>query len=381
MQEYDDIVRGLYRAATGAMPWHAALQRLCDAAEGTFCQLLAVDKSSGRLAISLHSTGAPVEGTLDYMREYHRHDPHTAYAMALPPGAVLHTDTVVSAREAPDHPFYRDFWAVYDTRHMSGGKVDETAEWVAFFGMARTARQGPFPASSEPLFQQFLVHLREAFAIHRRYSQLSAQAESGRLVIDQTARPICLLGPDRFIVHANAVAQELLRRADVLVTRGGYIGCRDPRAEEALTRALYELELDGVAAVAPGRSGRDRPDRRAFALRDLHGHAVPACLWALRPAQTMGAFGDTPRALLVLPTAADAVRPDPLVLAAGFDLTPAEGRVLASLAATMDIQDVAHKLAISVHTARTHLNHIFDKTGVRTQKELLQQVHGLLCFA
>jgi DNA-binding CsgD family transcriptional regulator len=375
MQHPDEVLSGLYRAATGAMPWHAALQRLSDAADGSFCQLLAVDKASGRLALSLQSTSAPVEGALDYMREYHRHDPHTAYAMSLQPGVVLHTGSVVPAREAESHPFYRDFWAVYDTRYMSGGKVEETDEWVAFFGMARTARQGPFPSSAEPMFQRFLHHLREAFAIHRRYSQLSAQAESGRLVMEQTQRPICLLGPDRFVVHCNEAAQGLLRRADVLVQRGGYIGCRDPRAEDALTRALYALELEGVAVGASNPATRER---RAFALRDVYGNAVPACLWALRPGQTMGAFGDTPRALLVLPTVADAVQPDPLVLAAGFDLTPAEGRLLASLATTMDIQEAARRLGISVHTARTHLNHIFDKTGVRTQKELLQQVHSLL---
>ena len=380
MQDYDGIVSGLYRAATGGLPWHAALQGLSDRLQGNFCQLVVFEKATGRLALSLQSTQAPVEGTLDYVREYHRHDPHIAHGVQLLPGEIFNNVRVVSDAQAPVNPFYRDFWAVYDVRYMLGAKVDESAEWAAFFGLSRGAAQGAFDGADERALVGMLQHLREAFAIHRRYSQLSAQAESGRLVIDQTARPICLLGPDRFIVHANAVAQELLRRADVLVTRGGYIGCRDPRAEEALTRALYELELEGVAAGTAGPAGRERPDRRAFALRDLHGHAVPACLWALRPAQTMGAFGDTPRALLVLPTAADAVRPDPLVLAAGFDLTPAEGRVLASLAATMDIQDVAHKLAISVHTARSHLNHIFDKTGVRTQKELLQQVHSLLSF-
>jgi DNA-binding CsgD family transcriptional regulator len=373
MPHHDEVLSGLYRAATGGLAWHTALQWLSDAAQGSFCQLLVVDKLSGRLALSLQSTSTPVEGALDYMREYHRHDPHKAHAMSLAPGAVFHTAAVVSAVEAQRHPFYRDFWDVYDVRSMTGGKVDESADWVAFFGVAHSARQVPVTATHGPMLQSFMVHLREALAIYRRYSQLSAQSESGRLVIDQTSRPICLLRPDRFIAHANAAAQRVLRRADVLVSRsGGYIGCRDPRAEDALTRALYALALE----EAPASEGR--PARRAIALRDVVGNPVPACLWALRPGQTMGAFGDTPRALLVLPTVADAVQPDPLVLAAGFDLTPAEGRLLASLATTMDIQEAARRLGISVHTARTHLNHIFDKTGVRTQKELLQQVHSLL---
>lgn len=373
--DYDSLVSSLYQAATGARPWHEVLQALSEQLEGDFCQLIVVEKATGRLALSLHSTRAPMEGALDYMREYHRHDPHVAHAVALAPGAVFHTAGLISDQEARGSLFYQQFWAVYNVRYLVGGKVAEDDESAVFFGLSRGAQGGDFQPSADALLVRLFAHLKEAFAIYRRFGRLVAQADSGRMVIDQTARPIVLLGPDRHVVHANGAAREMLRRADVIVSRGGYLGCRDPWAEEVLARGLYELELEGQPARA---QAAERGERRAFALRDLEGNPLPACLWALRPAQTMGAFGDTPRALLMLPTAAADVEPDPMVLAAGFDLTPAEGRVLACLAQALDIKGAAQALDISFHTARSHLRSIFDKTGIRTQKELLHQVRQLM---
>lgn len=311
---YDDIVKGLYRAAAGAMPWHGALQALSDELGGDFCQMVLIDKTSGRMALSLHSTSAPMEGALDYMREYHRLDPHVALAGPLPTGQVFN-NKIIPASQVRQDPFYKDFWASYNVRYMSGCKVDETPEWGAFFGLSRGPERGPFRATTDATLTRLMVHLREAFAIYRRFSKLSAQADSARVVIDQTTRPIFLLGPDRLLLHANACGTELLRRREIVLSRNGFLGCRDVGAESTMTRALYELELEGQPA---GLADAKRPDRRAFALRDVQDNPVPACLWALRPMQTMAAFGDTPRALLMLPAALQDRQADPQVMAAGL---------------------------------------------------------------
>lgn len=370
--QYDDLVSSLYQAATGARPWHEVLQAVVDRFEGFFCQLVALDVRTGRMALTLHSSGSPMDGVLDYMREYHRIDPHVAHAAMLPPGTVFNTADLIPASQARVHPFYRQFWSVYGVRYMSGGKVSEDEDIAVYLGLFRSAAQGRFDAAGDALLKSLFTHLKEAFAIYRSYSRLAAQADSGRLVIDRSERPILLLGPDRFVVHANRAAQRLLQQAEVIVARSGYLGCGDPKAEEALSRALYGLNLEVGGTGTP-----ERANRRAFALRSPQGDPVPACLWALRPTETMGAFGDTPRAMLLLPAAASQMQPDAVVLAASFGLTPAEGRVLANLAQVPDIRQAAQALGVSFHTARAHLRSIFSKTGVRTQKELLHKAHRI----
>ena len=109
---YDQIVQSIYRAATGSTPWHEALHLMNLGLGGQFSQLVAVDKASGRLALSLHSTAAPIEGVLDYMREFHRHDPHVAHALTLESGQVFNTARLITPGQARGLSFYRDFWSV-----------------------------------------------------------------------------------------------------------------------------------------------------------------------------------------------------------------------------------------------------------------------------
>ena len=59
------------------------------------------------------------------------------------------------------------------------------------------------------------------------------------------------------------------------------------------------------------------------------------------------------------------------VLAAAFDLTPAETRVLASLLAGRTLAETADALDVAPTTAKMHLENIFSKTGVHRQAELM----------
>lgn len=53
-----------------------------------------------------------------------------------------------------------------------------------------------------------------------------------------------------------------------------------------------------------------------------------------------------------------------------FGLTAAERRLLVHLLEGLELKDAAIRLGVARTTARTHLQRIFDKTGVRRQSEL-----------
>ncbi len=55
-----------------------------------------------------------------------------------------------------------------------------------------------------------------------------------------------------------------------------------------------------------------------------------------------------------------------------FDLSAAEVRTLERLLAGDTLAEVAGKLGIAITTARTHLAHIFDKTGASRQSDLIR---------
>jgi DNA-binding NarL/FixJ family response regulator len=61
------------------------------------------------------------------------------------------------------------------------------------------------------------------------------------------------------------------------------------------------------------------------------------------------------------------------------DLTAREGEVLVLIAQGLTNRDIAASLYVSAHTVKTHINHIFAKTGAKTRVEaiLYAQNHGL----
>ena len=57
-----------------------------------------------------------------------------------------------------------------------------------------------------------------------------------------------------------------------------------------------------------------------------------------------------------------------------YQLTPAEGRVLLAVAAIGGIPEVASALGISEATAKTHLQHVFEKTRTNRLADLVKLV-------
>jgi len=60
------------------------------------------------------------------------------------------------------------------------------------------------------------------------------------------------------------------------------------------------------------------------------------------------------------------------MLAQAFGLTPMEAQVCLLLLEGGSLKTVAQQLGVSHNTVRTHLAHVFDKTGVRRQAELVK---------
>jgi DNA-binding CsgD family transcriptional regulator len=62
--------------------------------------------------------------------------------------------------------------------------------------------------------------------------------------------------------------------------------------------------------------------------------------------------------------------------AALFGLTAAEAGVLESVVAGRTNAETAQTLGISLATVKTHLQHMFDKTDVRRQADLVARVYS-----
>jgi DNA-binding CsgD family transcriptional regulator len=174
------------------------------------------------------------------------------------------------------------------------------------------------------------------------------------LLVDAAAR----------VTFANSAGERMLRAG------GGVFAGRDGLRAETLgeTRQLRRIIADCAQpgdelGGAGGRLRLSREDRAPLTVLVIPHRARFAWIGVARP-----------RAIVFItdPEEASAVRRESL--RQDFGLTPAEAGFTREVLKADGLQAAADRLGISLTTARTHLAHVFDKTGTRRQAELVRLI-------
>jgi len=155
-----------------------------------------------------------------------------------------------------------------------------------------------------------------------------------------------LIDGERRLLDASAGASVLLDEASVLeCSFGRLVACRHGDG------VLIERALDQARRAGTETVGLDRDRLALDIVRMGIDRSKPNYLLIARPA-----------AISTHKIAEDASR--------RFGLTLAESRLLIHLLDGLALKEAAARLAVANTTARTHLQRIFDKTGVRRQTDL-----------
>lgn len=171
-----------------------------------------------------------------------------------------------------------------------------------------------------------------------------------------------LVAEDGFITFANAMARELINRGDGLRANGGWIAATSTELTARL-RALVKASA-GPSHCRTEDGGSIIVDRGATC-SPLLVHVTPLDRRCTTRQTAVAAI------FIIDPTVHAISRFK--AFAALHGLSCAETRVLREIVGGGGLVAAANRLLISEATARTHLQHIFDKTGAKRQTELLCQ--------
>jgi DNA-binding CsgD family transcriptional regulator len=233
-------------------------------------------------------------------------------------------------------------------------------------GMKRSAdaspprRRGAFPTPDTRALQNLTTLLGSTlelqYRLHVCQEQLGALAnvldklDSAVIVTDAIARPMFL----------NSEAERLVAEDDGLSAECAQLAAAMPAATRRLHDAVAET---AIAAPIEGRRLRlERPSGRAPLLLTV--------LPISRPGEaTLGA--SALRVVIFVDELDEPPAIDFAVIADSFDLTPRECDVATRLTGGSDLTTIAGALRMSYSTVRTHLLHVFEKTGVHSQAALV----------
>ncbi len=179
--------------------------------------------------------------------------------------------------------------------------------------------------------------------------------------VHQTVEPVRapMFRVDRsgIVSWMNASAEAELRRAETLRLVGGRLTAQDPRDTQQIRGAIQQAS-DRDGALAGGRA------RIPILLRQGESDAFCVC-WIVTEGTHSGTVLVTLNALTFTQDKLDAAT-------AVFGFSQTQQRMAELIASGNDLSGSATQLGITVNTGKTHLQRIYDKTGVRSQAALVR---------
>jgi DNA-binding CsgD family transcriptional regulator len=274
---------------------------------------------------------------------------------------IVHTHAMSPALIAGNR--YADLW-------LARGEIDAAiiiiardAAMYGTVGFNRHGSAGPIGEGEVNGLRLLGPHFRRAVTISNLFDMKKIEAATFGSLLDGFGFGIVLVDDNLGIIHANTAAAAMLAARSPIRSEKSALVLPVQTAHAALERAVRlaagneaTLGSRGIGIPAPGGDGQPSIV-----------HVLPLKRGALR----RGVAQRAAAALFIAPAVAASRMPTD-ALALLYDLTPAEARVFELIAAGETPAVVAKKLGVAPSTVRTHLLHLFQKTGCQRQSELVK---------
>jgi DNA-binding NarL/FixJ family response regulator len=347
----EGLIGSIYEAAFNDELWSDALSRLSIVADADAASLLVLRGFDA--PPDFRATAPTREALGQYVASGGWRDSARAkFATAFAQAGFVHISDHVPKETLALDPTAIFFQNLDLDEQLGGCFVLPTGEFPTFTFERKTARGRFAPARVEAL-NELLPHLSRAALISTRLGFERVKAAASML--EALRLPAAVLSA----------------RGALLTKNEGFDAFNDVVREGAYGRLVIGSESSAAMfEEAVKAAANDRNVVRSIPVRREEGHK-PIVLHVVPLARTaseifLGA------AVVVLATTVGGPRllADAALLSALFDLTPSEARLAVALAKGETVRDIAATQSITEKTARTYLERIFRKTGVRRQTEL-----------
>jgi DNA-binding CsgD family transcriptional regulator len=363
IEKYDHLIRAIYDGVLASDGWQPIMGEIRALTKTEVLALLLWDESTGVSMLGDQSGADPAEGE-EYEAHYAFDDPGTPFIKRTPVGEWYFDRRDLSPQIIRAHPFYQDFLGKYGMRSIMWTKLmatDTTHAGLSFQGGQHRPAYSPEDIKAiEPL----LPHLSHAMLLRWRYREVASMAQLGQQLLDRLTSPVLVLDSKARIVLTNAAGQTWLSKRRHLYSHHATLQQASPWPQLLnLARQICGGQPMTVGSIAlEAEDGASPTYLVGLPLREDHPLAVG---WT----RQLG--------IVVVHDPSTQRRPCRQLLRQLFGLTPAECRLVETLAEQHSLVNSASGLHISVETGRTQLKSIFLKTGSHSQSALMQLVTDL----
>lgn len=359
------VIADIYDAALRPSLWTDALRSVCGYIGGYQTVMFWQDATTDNAGTLYRHNDDPEYSEL-YNKTYAQLNPLFPAVAFVEVGTAVSAHDLVPWEEMSRTRFYREWIAPQKIGDALGVLLERDATRVVFI----TTHFGEIVIPEEPRQRMALLvpHLQRAVAIGRHFVKFEAREQEFSELLDRLDAGVFLVADQGRIVFANAQGQQILAEGKLLRAGEGRLQAAGAYAGRLLDEGLRSVG-QGEASAARGVTVilSDASDGRWTA------NVLPLGDGSRRK---IGEHHHATAAVFVRRTTY--ASPSPLeTLAKEHRLTASEIRVVEALLRVSGLDAIAVALGISRATVKTHFNHIFRKTSVRNQGELIKLISGI----
>ena len=215
-----------------------------------------------------------------------------------------------------------------------------------------------------------VLHTANAERVLAAFLRARGERVALAAVLDRIRRGVFLVDGQGRLLIANLAARHILDANDGIALREGVLQLADEESGRELARLIADVVAwQGRDSFgAGGEMTISRPSGKPT----YFGYVT-----ALTEADPASTLGDDVAMLLVADPAADQSATADL-LRRRCGLTTAETQLARLIAEGLSLEEISRDRGVTLNTTRSHLKHVFSKTGTRRQSELVGLVLGSL---
>lgn len=360
-----DLINGFYSAALAPEEWPTAFTKLTQYCGAELAIMIAFSHGAEGDQFSVMNldadSGIPTLFRQKYMMP--ETNPWILPMMEAGPGKIVLHAAHLPNRAWEGTELYNDVVRPVGAHDALGVLLLPHEHY--FIGMTRLKSLGAFDAASLTLLERAIPHVRRAMQTMLRLNSCENRQTTEMALWNRLPYGVVLLDGRGQIMWANSTADAILAAGDGLSSRGGYLVANSAEECATLHKLISEATQTGMSRSL--RAGGALAVSRPSLARPLTLLLAP---FKARWAETL-VPGRCPAAVVFVTDPESKIAAAVDLLVELYKLTPREAAFASRLVEGADLRKAARQLGVGMHTARTHLRLIFEKTNTHRQAELV----------
>jgi DNA-binding CsgD family transcriptional regulator len=364
-QILSDLIGTVYDTTLDRTLWPEALRKLAEFVGGPAATIFSKNPSA-RNGSAYFDFGVDPHFRQLYFDSYVKLDPATTGHCFAEIGHPIATADLLPYPEFLETRFYKEWAAPQGLVDFVSAVLDKSATNAALFGVFRHERNGVVDDETRRRMCLIVPHIRRAVLIGNVLDIDTTKAAALVDTLNGLVAGVFLVDENARVEFANTSGRAMLDEGKILRQKDHVLVTADPRLGAGL--------LDIIAAARGGD-----------AAVGVHGIAVPLSMppgdiWLAHilpltsGARQYAGIAYSAVAAIFVHKASLETPSSMETMSKLYRLTPGELRVLAAVSEVGGVPAVAEVVGISEATVKTHLQHLFAKTGTNRQIDLVKLV-------